>query len=78
MKDGVKLISKPSKPNLCALICAANRGEMTELSKYCNYIVENENGIRFEIYARNDKAFHEKMVKIRRKHILSPTNPTIF
>lgn len=47
------------------LICAIVKEELSTLAKNCNYVVENEAGVRFEIYARNDKAFYRKVALIK-------------
>jgi len=39
-------------------------GELSTLAKQCNYVIENRAGVRFEIYARNDKEFYEKIASI--------------
>ena len=39
-------------------------GELLTLAKQCNYVIENRAGVRFEIYARNDEDFYEKVKRI--------------
>jgi len=46
MHDGIRLLSKPSKPQICLLICAVVRKDMSEVVKYSCYKIEN----RFVIY----------------------------
>ena len=63
MHGGVKLLSKPSKTTLCALICAATTDNIAVLAKHSNYVIEDEDGKKIEIYARSDEDFHRKIVK---------------
>lgn len=46
------------------LIHTIVKEELSSLAKNCNYVIENEAGVRFEIYARNDKAFYKKVALI--------------
>ena len=46
------------------LISTIVKEELSTLAKNCNYVVENEAGVRFEIYARNDKAFYRKVALV--------------
>jgi len=63
MQGGVKLLSKPQKTTLCALICASTKENMLLLAKYSHYVIEEVDGSKVEIYARNDEDFHRKIVK---------------
>jgi hypothetical protein len=63
MHGEIKLISKPLKPYTGTLICAAYMNDLSELSEESHYVIEDENGKREQMYARNDEACHTKLVK---------------
>ena len=75
MHGGIKLISKPSQPQLCALVCAAYMNRLGSLARESHYVIEDENGRELALYARNDEDCHRKMVKRWLDTIASPTNP---
>jgi len=63
MHSGIKLISKPTQPQLCALVCAAYMDRFGNLAPKSHYVIEDENGQELALYARNDADCHRKMVK---------------
>ena len=62
MHGGVKLLSKPAEITLCTLICARTKENMALLAKHSHYVIEDKDGSKVEIYARNDEDFHRKIV----------------
>ena len=78
MHDGIRLLSKPSKPQICLLICAAVRKDMSEVVKYSCYKIENCFGVGFDIYARSDEDFYKKLMRNSWSKMTLPTNPSIF
>jgi hypothetical protein len=75
MQSGIKLISKPSQPHLCALVCATYMNRLGSLARESHYVIEDENGHELALYARNDADCHRKIVKRWLDTITSPTNP---
>ena len=78
MYDGIRLIYKPSKPQICQLICAVTRGNLNEIVKQSCYKIENCSGIQFDVYARSDEDFYKKLIRIGWDKTDMTTNPTFF
>lgn len=68
----IKLISKPLEVNLYLLVYAIVTDNLDEIADNCHYVIENRDGIRYEVYARNDERFYLKMCSgILDRHIQS-------
>jgi len=78
MHDGIRLISKPSKPQICQLICAVTRGDLKEVVKQSCYKIENCLGTQFDVYARSDEDFYKKLIRNNWSKTDVTTNPTFF
>ena len=63
MHGEIKLVSKPVAPHICSLICASYMNDLCELSQVSHYVIEDENGKREQLFARNDEECHKKIVK---------------
>ena len=77
MHSGIRLLSKPSNPKLCLLVCAVIKNDMSIAIEHGCYKIENNIGIKFEIYARNDDCFFKKLMRYSWNDNPFPTNPTI-
>lgn len=74
MHDGMKLISAPSKTNICLLICSVMSNSFSNEIETSYYLIENKQGKKFFIYARDDMDFYRKF---RQKCWLESSNPSI-
>lgn len=63
MHGEIRLIAKPVVPYICSLICASYMDDLGELAKTSHYVIEDENGKREQLFARNDEECHKKIVK---------------
>lgn len=57
----IKLISKPLEVNLYLLVYAIVTDNLDEIAENCHYVVENRDGIRYEVYARSDDVFYGRL-----------------
>jgi len=63
MKEDIKLIALPSKPDICMFIIAAIKNDFSYLSEKAYYLVENSAGSRYFIYARDEEDFYNRWLK---------------